>query len=180
VKPLPFWPPPPPPIASTEISASKSAGTDHDPVEVRKTVTVAIRAAYQVLGCVSVPLVTCTVCPEVTDVLEMMMSVPDVPTVRPLTITVPALSLNSAFAAVPVADAVVESGTPEIVSTSPDTVAGVVESVIVARTPVAPERADVPITSDPAETPVVSIVGVPAEPRAFTIIFMRRVLSALL
>jgi hypothetical protein len=70
--------------------------------------------------------VTWTVCPDVNAVLETTTSVPDVPTFKPLTITVPALFLSSASAAVPVADAVVDSGRPASVRTLPDTVAGVV------------------------------------------------------
>jgi len=108
---------------------------------------------------------------------EMMMSVPDVPTVSPETITVPALFRSSASAAVPVAEAVADSGVPEMVRTLPETVAGVVLSVIVARTPVAPDRALVPMTSDPAAVPVVEMVGAVAVPSAFTTRFMRFVLS---
>ena len=73
------------------------------------------------VGWVIVPLVTWTVWPEVIEVEEMMTFVPDVPTVRPPTMTVPALLRSSANAAVPVAEAVVESGTPEMVSVSPET-----------------------------------------------------------
>lgn len=120
-----------------------------------------------------VPEVTCTVCPEVMAVEDTMMSVPEVPTVRPETITVPALLRSSASAAVPVAEAVAESGVPESVRTLPDTVAGVVLSVIVANTPVAPDRALVPITSVPAAVPVVEIVGALPVPKAFTTRFIR-------
>lgn len=120
-----------------------------------------------------VPDVTCTVCPEVIDTDEIMMSVPEVPTVRPETITVPALFRSSASAAVPVAEAVADNGTPEIVSTLPDTVAGVVLRVIVANTPVAPDSALVPMTSVPAAVPVTEIVGPVAVPRAFTTRFIR-------
>jgi hypothetical protein len=35
-------PPPPAPIASMEISETKSAGIDHDPVEVRKMTVLVI------------------------------------------------------------------------------------------------------------------------------------------
>ena len=80
----------------------------------------------------------------------MMISADDVPTVRPETITLPALSLNSAFAAVPVAEAVAVKGVPDTVKTPLETVPGVEPSVNVAKTPVAPESADVPITSVPA------------------------------
>ena len=80
----------------------------------------------------------------------MMMSVPLVPTVRPETITVPALLRISAKAAVPVPEAVAVKGVPEIVKTAPATVPGVAESVNVHRTPVAPDSADVPITIVPA------------------------------
>ena len=89
----------------------------------------------------------------------MIISVPLVPTVKPDTMTVPALLRNSANAAVPVADAVADNGTPESVNTEPDTVPGVALSVIVARTPVAPDKADVPMTSEPA-------VAVPVEAAA--------------
>ena len=84
------------------------------------------------------------------------MSAALVPTVRPVTITLPELSRNSAFAAVPVAEAVDVNGVPDTVKTPLDTVPGVVPSVKVANTPVEPERADVPITRDPA-------VAVPVE-----------------
>jgi len=97
-----------------------------------------------------VPDVICTVCPVEIAVALIVMSVPEVPTVRPLTITVPALLRNSARAAVPVALAVAESGVPDNVNTDPETIPGVALSVIVANTPVAPESALVPMTSDPA------------------------------
>ena len=87
------------------------------------------------------------------------MSVADVPTVKAETITVPALFLISANAAVPVPVAVEVNGVPEMVRTAPATVPGVVESVKLANTPVAPESADVPITSVPA-------VAVPVEAAA--------------
>ena len=99
-----------------------------------------------------VPLVKVTVWPDVIDTLLRMISVALVPTVRPETITVPALFRISARAAVPVADAVAESGTPEMVRMVLDTiVAGVALSVIVARTPVAPDSAEVPMTNVPAD-----------------------------
>lgn len=124
-----------------------------------------------------VPLVTCTDCPDVIEVEEMMMSVPVVPTVRPDTMTVPALLRISARAAVPVPEAVAVSGVPDSVSVEPDTVAGVVESVMVARTPVAPDSADVPITSVPAAVPVVLMVGAVAVPMAFATRLSRLVFS---
>jgi hypothetical protein len=127
-----------------------------------------------------VPEVTCTDWPEVIEVLEMITSVPEVPTVRPDTMAVPAEFRNSAKAAVPVADAVAESGVPLRVKTLPDTVAGVVLKVNVASTPVAPERAEVPITIVPAAVPVVDMVGAVAVPRSFTTRLSRLVLSALL
>jgi hypothetical protein len=96
------------------------------------------------------PEVSWTVWPDVIDVVEMMMSVAEVPTVKPETITVPALLRSSARAAVPVAEAVTEIGTPEIVSVVPEATAGGFGRAIVARTPVAPDKADVPMTSDPA------------------------------
>lgn len=80
------------------------------------------------VGWVIVPEVTCTVWPEVIEVEEMITLVPEVPTVRPPTMTVPALFRSSASAAVPVADAVALRGVPEMVSVSPETVAGVVDS----------------------------------------------------
>ena len=97
------------------------------------------------------PLVSDTVWPVDTAVALMMMSAPLVPTVRPETITVPALLRISASAAVPVPDAVAVNGVPEMVRTEPATVPGVDDSVKLANTPVAPESADVPITSVPAE-----------------------------
>jgi hypothetical protein len=54
------------------------------------------------------------------------------------------------LAAVPDADAVADSGTPSKVRTSPDTEDAGFGRVIVARTPVAPDSADVPITRVPA------------------------------
>jgi hypothetical protein len=84
------------------------------------------------------------------DVLEIVMSDPEVPTVKPDTITLPELSRSSAFAAVPVAEAVADKGTPERVKTPLETVPGVALNVTVAKTPVAPDKAEVPITSEPA------------------------------
>jgi hypothetical protein len=90
----------------------------------------------------------------------IMMSVPDVPTVKPDTIVVPALLRNSARAAVPVPLAVALNGTPERVRTPLETVPGVAERVTDARTPVAPESADVPITSVPAKAVPVEAAAV--------------------
>lgn len=97
------------------------------------------------------PLVSDTVWPVDTAVALMMMSALLVPTVRPETITVPALLRISAKAAVPVPEAVAVNGVPEIVRTAPATVPGVDDSVKLANTPVAPDNDDVPITSVPAE-----------------------------
>tara|TARA_R110000868_G_scaffold115530_2_gene308435 strand:- start:753 stop:1082 length:330 start_codon:yes stop_codon:yes gene_type:complete len=99
---------------------------------------------------VIVPAVQVTVCPDDIATEPMMTFVPDVPTVRPVTIAVPPVLRNSARAAVPVADAATDSGTPDNVRTPPDTVPAVADSAIVARTPVAPDNADVPMTRDPA------------------------------
>jgi len=97
---------------------------------------------------VIVPEETVTVPPDVIVVVPRTMSVPDVPTVRPVTMGVPALLRSSAAAAVPDAEAVALNGVPDSVRTAPDTVPGVVPSVMVARTvPIA----DVPMTSEPAE-----------------------------
>src|SRR5215213_10638257 len=79
------------------------------------------------------------------------MSEADVPTVRLPTITVPALLRISPLAAVPEAEAVADRGTPASGKTSPETVLAGLGSVIVARTPVAPDKADVPMTRVPAE-----------------------------
>lgn len=96
------------------------------------------------------PELRVTVWPVEIAVALMMISAELVPTVRPETITLPELSRNSAFAAVPVPEAVAVSGVPEIVRTPLETVPGVVPSVKVARTPVAPDKAEVPMTSEPA------------------------------
>ena len=79
-----------------------------------------------------------------------MISEADVPTVRPDTMTVPPLVLSSALAAVPDADAATDNGVPLSVNTEPETVPGVVPRAMVARTPVAPDKPDVPITIEPA------------------------------
>ena len=52
------------------------------------------------------------VSPELIVVEPMITSVPEVPTVSPLIITTPFLSVRSAAAAVPVLLAVVDKGTP--------------------------------------------------------------------
>jgi hypothetical protein len=100
----------------------------------------------------------------------MIMSppLPDVLTVRPETITVPALLRSSALAAVPVAAAVADTPEALIVKVSPETEPGVVLRGSVARTPVDPDRADVPITREPAAVPVVEIVGDVAVPNELT------------
>ena len=110
-----------------------------------------------------VPLVSVTVWPEEIEVELIVMSVPEVPTVRPDTITVPELSRSSALAAVPVAEA--DAVTPEAfsVSTPPETVPGVELSGKVASTPVAPESADVPMMRLPAVAePVEAAAVLPA------------------
>ena len=66
---------------------------------------------------VIVPEVTCTVWPVDTAVALIVMSVPLVPTVKPLTTVVPPLVRSSASAAVPVPVAVAESGVPARVRT---------------------------------------------------------------
>jgi hypothetical protein len=110
-----------------------------------------------------VPLESVTVWPVEIAVALMMMSAALVPTVRPVTITFPELSRNSALAAVPVAEAVAVNGVPDTVKTPLLTVPGVVPSVNDARTPVEPERADVPITSVPAvAVPVEDAIVLPA------------------
>jgi hypothetical protein len=81
----------------------------------------------------------------------MVISVPLVPTVNPETTTVPALLRISALAAVPVAEAVPETPDGLSVRTSPEIVAAGLLSVSEQRTPVDPERADVPITRVPAD-----------------------------
>lgn len=96
------------------------------------------------------PLESVTVWPEEIAVELIVMSEPLVPTVKSETITLPALSRNSALAAVPVPEAVAVKGVPESVNTPLDTVPGVALSVNDARTPVAPESAEVPTTSVPA------------------------------
>jgi hypothetical protein len=97
-----------------------------------------------------------TVPPDVIEVVPRIISVADVPTVRPETIVVPELLRNSALAAVPVADALADKGVPDSVRTPLDTVPGVVLREMVTRTPVAPLRDEVPITRLPA-------VAVPVE-----------------
>jgi hypothetical protein len=99
---------------------------------------------------VIVPLEIVTVWPDVTETESRMISEADVPTVSPDTMTVPALFLSSAFAAVPDAEAATDSGVPLNVRTEPETVPGVVLSAMVANTPVAPESDDVPMTKEPA------------------------------
>jgi hypothetical protein len=69
------------------------------------------------------PAVHSTVCPEVIEVDGLMIiSVPDVPTVRPVTMSVPELFLNRAMTAVPVFPAVAVFVNPENDKTSPLTV----------------------------------------------------------
>jgi hypothetical protein len=92
--------------------------------------------------------VTVTVWPDVIDTEFRMISVADVPTVSPVTTTVPAWLRISASAAVPVADAVADSGVPAKVATAPDMVNGVAGRGMVTNTPVAPDSAEVPITSE--------------------------------
>lgn len=110
-----------------------------------------------------VPLDNVTDWPDEIAVALIIISVPLVPTVKPETITLPALSRNSALAAVPVPLAVDVKGVPEIVNTPLDTVPGVVPSVNVTSKPVAPESADVPITNEPADAvPLEAVCVLPA------------------
>jgi hypothetical protein len=102
------------------------------------------------------------------DVELIIISVPEVPTVRPDIIVLPPLSLNSAKAAVPVADAVADKGTPSSVATLDAMENDGFCNVIVTRTPVAPDRDDVPITNNPlpdcpsTEVPAAVLVAVRA------------------
>ena len=88
-------------------------------------------------------------CPSVTFVLFTIISVPDVPTVSPEAIVVPLLSLSSARAAVPELLAVTLNGVPSSVATLLAMEKLGFCNVNVARTPVAPDREDVPMTSRP-------------------------------
>src|SRR5574340_1016574 len=97
--------------------------------------------------------------------LSRLMSDPDVPTVRPVIISVLLLSRILAAAAVPVASAdVSDFGNPDNVNTPPDAAAADGSfSVIVASTV---SIAVVPISSFPAAAPA-SICAVTASRRAF-------------
>jgi hypothetical protein len=112
-----------------------------------------------------VPEVIVTVSPvEMTSELRMISAPePDAPTVRPPTITVPALLRSSASAAVPAVGVLFESGVPPSVNMLPETLAAGFGRVNVAITPVAPESEEVPITSEPAD---------PAPVDAFTVLLV--------
>ena len=111
-----------------------------------------------------VPELIVTVTPEVNVVVPTVMSVPLVPTVRPETMVLPALSRNSASAAVPEFEIVAE-GVPFRVMTPEATEKLGFCSVMVASTPVEPDKAEVPITSSPSLDPA-SIRLAPAVSRA--------------
>lgn len=103
-----------------------------------------------------------TVCPAVMLVLVRLISEPEVPTVNPVTISVPPDDVRIlAAAAVPVASALVSDfGNPENVSTPPDVVPAVEFKAIVARmVPIA----EVPISN----TPVAPIAVTTASNLAF-------------
>jgi hypothetical protein len=96
------------------------------------------------------PEVICTGMPVESVVVVRLMFAALVDTVRPETTVLPALSLSSARAAVPPADGVTESGVPERVAVLEDSEnGGVDDSTTEAKTPVAPESPEVPITSNP-------------------------------
>ena len=93
--------------------------------------------------------------------LVKLMSEPDVPTVKPVTISVPPVAVRiRAAAAVPDAAAVAFLGKLENVNTPPDTVPAVASKVMVARIDAMPV---VPISS----TPVAPIWVTTADKRAF-------------
>jgi hypothetical protein len=86
-----------------------------------------------------------------------------VPTVRPETTVLPALSLSSASAAVPLAEGVTDKGVPESVATLEEIEnGGVDDNTTEAKTPVAPESPDVPMTSNPPPA-VCPLTETPAE-----------------
>jgi hypothetical protein len=98
-----------------------------------------------------VPAVHSTVWPDVIEVDGLIiMSVPEVPTVRPVTISVPELFLNRAIAAVPVLPAVAVLVKPENDKTSLLIVPHGSLQVNVASTD---EYPDVHISSVPAPVP---------------------------
>jgi hypothetical protein len=86
-------------------------------------------------------------------VVLTVMFVPEVPTVRPETMVFPALSRNSASAAVPLADGVAVRGTPSMVATLEAMLTEGFGRVTVASTPVAPDKLAVPMTSWPKPAP---------------------------
>lgn len=103
-----------------------------------------------------------TVCPDVMEVLSKFTSAPDVLTVSPVTMSVPAVAVRiRASAAVPVLSAEVSDfGKPENVNTPPEVVPAVEFRLMVANTDAIPE---VPIS----KTPVAPIAVTTASSREF-------------